>query len=156
AGDDGKGASRGPTPYDAYREQLVYLRDALQLRNENPAETQQLESRIETALVRVRGLIDSQPASFRPAFQSLLGPPIRGLREGAGREGAAWLGQQWCNEVVRPFEQTLFGHYPFNPNGRDARVDDIDAFYRPGDGALWKFSGGALNDLVQLNGESYA
>jgi type VI secretion system protein ImpL len=66
------------------------------------------------------------------------------------------MGQQWCSEVVAPFEQTLAGRYPFSPGGRDVRLDDIDAFYRPGDGLLWKFTGGALNDLVQLTGDDYA
>jgi type VI secretion system protein ImpL len=152
---DGGRPSRATVPYDAYREQLAFLRDALQLRLENPAESQQLEARIQTALVRVRGLIDSQPVGFRPVFEALLWPPIRGLREGASREGASWVGQQWCSEVVTPFEQTLLGHYPFSANGRDARVDDIDAFYRPGDGALWKFTTGSLADQVQLAGEGY-
>jgi type VI secretion system protein ImpL len=153
-GEGGRG-SRASVPYDAYREQLAFLRDALQLRMENPAESQQLESRIQTALVRVRGLIDSQPVGFRPVFEALLWPPIRGLHEGASREGAAWVGQQWCREVVTPFEQTLLAHYPFNPGGHDVRMDDIDAFYRPGDGALWKFTAGTLADQVQLVGDSY-
>ncbi|HEY2734619.1 MAG TPA: ImcF-related family protein, partial [Polyangiales bacterium] len=113
AADGGK--SRGaPVPYDAYREQLAFLRDALQMRLENPAEGQQLEARIQTASVRVRGLIDSQPVGFRPVLEGLLWPPIRGIREGATHESANFSEQQWCNEIVAPFEQTLLGHYPFN------------------------------------------
>jgi type VI secretion system protein ImpL len=154
-GDDKSGGGRMPVPYDAYREQLIYLRDALQLRMNNPAETQQLEGHIETALVRVRGLIDTQPPAFRPVFEALLWPPIKGLREGAGREGASWTGGKWCSEVVAPFDETLAGHYPFSTSGRDARIDDLDAFYKPGEGLLWKFTSATLADQVQLVGEGY-
>jgi hypothetical protein len=37
-------------------------------------------------------------------FEALLWPPIKGLREGAGREGASWTGGKWCSEVVAPFD----------------------------------------------------
>jgi type VI secretion system protein ImpL len=149
---DGGGRAAAPTPYDAYREQLNYLRDALQLRVDNPAEAKQLDERIQSAVVRVRSLIDTQPPSFRPAFEALLWPPIKGIREDAGREGAAWMGGQWCNEVVTPYEHTLLGRYPFIANGPDARLEDIDAFYKPGEGLLWKFTNATLAEQVQLSG----
>jgi type VI secretion system protein ImpL len=147
--------SRVPLPFDAYREQLAYLRDALQLRADNPGENAQLEARLQTALVAVRGLIDTQPPAFRPVFEVLLWPPIRGLHEGASREGASWTAGKWCSDIVSPFEQSLSGHYPFNPNGRDARIEDLDAFYRPADGLLWKFTSGALTELVQANADGF-
>jgi type VI secretion system protein ImpL len=103
--------------------------------------------------VRVRGLVDTQPPTFRPVFEALLWPPIRGLHEGASREGAAWTADKWCSDVVVPFEQTLAHYYPFNASGRDARLEDLDAFYRPSDGLLWKFTSSALGDLVQPDAE---
>jgi type VI secretion system protein ImpL len=147
---------RVPVPYDTYREQLAYLRDALQLHLDNPAESQQLEARIQTAMVRVRGLIDGQPATLRPILEALLWPPIRGLHDGAGRDTAAWVGQQWCSQVVAPYEQSLLGRYPFSAGGRDARIDDFDAFYRPTEGLLWKFVSATLADQVQLVGSDLA
>jgi len=156
AADAGSGAAPAPVPFDAYREQLIYLRDALQARLNNPGDTQQLESQIETALVRVRSLIDAQPPSTRPVLEALLWPPIKGLKEGARGEGAAWLGGQWCSEVVAPFEQSLLGRYPFSKNGADARIEDIDAYYKPGEGLLWKFTDSTLRDYVQLSSDHYA
>jgi type VI secretion system protein ImpL len=150
------GGTPGPVPLDSYREQLVYLRDALQNRLNNPGDTQQLETQIETALLRVRGLIDAQPPGYRPVFEGLLWPPIKGLREGARGEGAAWLGKLWCSEVVAPYEQGLLGHYPFNPGGTDARIEDLDAYYKPGEGILWKFTNANLAEHVQLSSEQYA
>ena len=156
AGDDaGPGKAPAPVPYDSYREQLSYLRDGLQLRLDNPAEGPQLEARIQTAMVRVRGLIDSQPATFRPVLDALLWPPIRGLRDGADHDSAAWIAQQWCSEVVAPFEQSLLGRYPFSPSTRDSRLEDFDAFYRPSDGLLWKFTSNTLTDQVQLVGADF-
>jgi type VI secretion system protein ImpL len=144
-----------PVPYDGYREQLAYLRDALQMRLDNPAENQQLDARIQTAMVRVRGLIDSQPATTRPLFEALLWPPIRGLHDGADRDNAAWFARQWCSEVVAPFNQSLLGRYPFSPSTRDARLDDFDAFYKPSEGLLWKFTASTLADQVQLSGSDF-
>jgi type VI secretion system protein ImpL len=148
--------SNAPVPYDTYREQLVYLRDALQGRLNNPGNTQQLETQIETAQTRVRSLIDAQPPTARAMFEGLLWPPIKGLREGARGEGAAWLGKLWCSEVVAPYEQGLLGHYPFNPSGSDARIEDLDAYYKPGEGLLWKFTHGTMAEHVQLSSDHYA
>ncbi|HET8934281.1 MAG TPA: type VI secretion system membrane subunit TssM [Polyangiales bacterium] len=149
------GASGAPVPLDSYREQLVYLRDALQARLNEPGDTQQLESKIETALTRVRGLIEAQPPGYRPVFEGLLWPPIKGLKEGARGEGAAWHGKLWCSDVVAPYEQSLLGHYPFNPGGTDARIEDIDAYYKPGEGLLWKFTAASLAEIVQLSSDHY-
>jgi type VI protein secretion system component VasK len=153
--DAGSGAAPAPVPYDSYREQLVYLRDALQARLNNPGDNQQLETQLDTALTRVRGIIDAQPPGSRPLFEALLWPPIKGLREGARGEGAAWLGKQWCSQVVAPYEQSLLGRYPFHPNGDDARLEDIDAYYKPGEGLLWKFASTTFGELVQLNSDHY-
>jgi type VI secretion system protein ImpL len=150
------GSSPAPVPLDSYREQLVYLRDALQQRLNEPGDTQQLETKIETALVRVRSLIDAQPPSSRPLFEGLLWPPIKGLKEGARGEGAAWVGKRWCSEVVAPYEQSILGHYPFNPSGSDVRIEDLDAYYKPGDGLLWKFINAGMTDYVQLSSDHYA
>ena len=150
-----RSAARGPVPFDTYREQLTYLRDALQLRLDNPGEDKQLEGKITQAMVQVRGLIESQPPQWRPVFESLLWPPIKGLREKAVAENTAWMGGRWCSDVVAPFEQSLMGRYPFNANGRDARIEDVEAYYKPGEGLIWKFINTTLRDQVQLQGDKY-
>jgi type VI protein secretion system component VasK len=150
------GGSAAPVPFDTYREQLIYLREALQNRLNNPGDTQQLETQIETALSRVRGLIDAQAPSARPVFEALLWPPIKGLREGAREEGAAWLGGRWCTEVVSPFEASILGRYPFNPSSHDGvRIEDLDAYYKPNEGTLWKFTAATLAEYVQLSSDHY-
>ena len=155
-GTPAESASAGSIPFDTYREQLVYLRDALQNRLNNPGDTQQLENQVETAQLRVRSLIDAQQPTFRPVFEGLLWPPIKGLKEGARGEGAAWLGKLWCSDVVTPYEQGLLGRYPFNPSGSDARIEDLDAYYKPNEGILWKFLGAHMGEHVQLNSDQYA
>jgi type VI secretion system protein ImpL len=85
-----RSAARGAVPFDSYREQLSYLRDALQVRLDNPSsEDKTLEGKITSAMSQVRRLIEDQPAGWRPVFEALLWPPGAGATTWSRRSRTA-------------------------------------------------------------------
>ncbi len=50
----------------------------------------------------------------------------------------------------------LMAKYPFNlKSSNQATIDDVNRFFRPGDGLLWKFYSESLQPLVQKDGSRY-
>jgi type VI secretion system protein ImpL len=153
-----QGEKAGPKPtlgHDTYREQVWYVRDALQSQSDNPLDPSSSQARIQSASVRVRALIDSQEIGWRPTFDALLWPPIEAGAQGFIERNGHETDSRWQNEIVQPFERALRGRYPFRSEGADVSLDDFDRFYRPGDGALAKYTAEALRDTVRLEGDSF-
>lgn len=151
-GDDGP---RPAVPYDAYQEQLYYVRDGLQMQQDNPDERDQLITKLQTARVRVRSLIDEQAPAWRPMFEALLWPPIEGASATSSASMAGSISSHWCTEVVVPFERSIRGNYPFEPTGHDLSIDELTQFYQPDKGILWGFVKTALSRTVELEGDRY-
>jgi type VI secretion system protein ImpL len=143
-------------PYSGYHEQLIFVRDALQMQMDNPQESPQLLSRLQNARVYTQRLIAEQEVGWRPTFEALLWPAIDGAAASASSGIAASAGRSFCNEVFVPFERTIRGRYPFEPGGHDLPLDDFNQFYRPATGALWKFVKDGLGQSVQLDGDKFA
>lgn len=153
------GEQGGPppsVPFDVYQEQLYFVRDALQMHMDNPEESEQLMTRLQSARVRVRSLIDEQPIGWRPLFDALLWPPIEGAASSSSSAIAAAAGRNWCNEVVVPFERSIDGRYPFDRNGHDLPLDEFARFYAPDEGILWQFTKDVLGNTVQLDGDRFS
>jgi type VI secretion system protein ImpL len=151
-GDDGPKPS---VPYEAYHEQLFYVRDALQMQMDNPEERDQLISKLQAARVRVRSIIDEQPVGYRPTFDQLFWPPVEGASSTSGVAMAGSVGGRWCTEVYAPFESMIRGHYPFDPNGHDLSLDELARFYGPEEGIVPMFVKDALSRTVELDGDQY-
>ncbi|MET0389878.1 MAG: type VI secretion system membrane subunit TssM [Polyangiales bacterium] len=145
-----------PVPFGTYKEQLEHVRDALQLYLDNPAQPEQLQSRLQTARANVRSLIEQQETGFRPFFENLLWPPIDGASVSTQTEQASRLGSAWCSDIVTEFSRSLAGHYPFDRNGQDASLADFSNFYRPTQGRLWSFVDSKLKATVELTGDVYS
>lgn len=152
-GDDG--GPRPSVPYDAYQEQLYYVRDGLQMQQDNPDERDQLVSKLQAARVRVRALIDQQPPAWRGVFEALLWPPIEGASATSSASIAGSISSRWCTEVVVPFERSIRPAYPFDVNGHDLSIDDLTQFYAPDKGIVWAFAKSSLSRTVELEGDKY-
>ncbi len=151
-GDDGPRAS---VAFDAYQEQLAFVRDALQMYLDNPEESGQLQKKLQDARVKVRSLIDQQQVGMRPLFEALLWPPIENAANSSTLAIAGNAATSWCNDVVAEFDRTIAGRYPFNRDGQDVPITDFDKFYRPKDGRVWAFASAVLGNTLQLDGNRY-
>lgn len=151
-GDDGP---KVPVPFDAYNDQLIALRDALQVYLDDPSESEQLMKRLQDARVRVRGMIEQQPAGVRPLFEAWLWPPVAGAVTTTSSALANTASDAWCNAVVSEYDRTIAGRYPFHRDGQDLPLADFANFYRPHQGKLWAFIEGPFSKAVELDGDRY-
>ncbi|HET6583235.1 MAG TPA: ImcF-related family protein, partial [Nannocystaceae bacterium] len=143
-------------PLDKYQEELAFVRDALQQRLDDPAESDKLMSRLKTARSSVKSLLAAQNSSgWQPTFEKLLWPPIDLVWSLAGKGVADDISGKWCNEVVTEFERNIAKRYPFNPTGHDVAVSDFAGFFHPESGELWKFYDTVLKTDVPLRGMKF-
>lgn len=150
-------ASATPVDLDIYQEQLQFVRDALQTHLDNPgADSEALNTRIQTARTSIRSLIERQEVGWRPRFEMLLWPPIEGASMSSAMAAGASSGRAWCTDVVAAYERTIKGRYPFDPAGQDVPLADFTAFFKPTDGTLWGFYGRSLNTIVPRQGDRFA
>jgi type VI secretion system protein ImpL len=140
-------------PLDAYQEQLVFIRDALQTASEG-SDAGPLVGRVTAARTLVRALIDTQDVGWRPTLDRLLWPPIEAASARSAREKAAGASQQWCSTVALPWKRNLGSRYPFNPAGHDAALADVAEFFRP-TGLVWGFYNESLKADVQRSGDGF-
>ena len=145
----------GAVPFDAYQEQLYFVRDALQKYLDNPGETEQLQSRMAEARVKVRSSIDQQAVGFRPWFEALLWPPIERAAVSGTSAIAEGISGGYCADVYAEYRRTIAGRYPFNRNGQDLPLTDFGNFYKPKEGRVWVFTGTRLSNAIRLEGDRY-
>jgi type VI secretion system protein ImpL len=150
-----EGGPRAAVPFDVYQEQLAFVRDALQTYLDDPAQSEQLQKRLQDARVRVRAIIDQQQVGWRPLFEGLLWPPIENAASSSSMAIASSAATSWCNDVVVAYETTLLGRYPMNRDGQDLALTDFKNFYQPKDGRVWKFLDAVLAKTLVLDGDHY-
>ncbi len=149
----GQAAAKKNLPLDAYQEQIVFIRDAVQTAVEG-SDPGPLRSRVAAARATVRALIDTQDIGWRPTLDRLLWPPIEAASSKSAREAATGASQQWCSSVALPWSRNLGSRYPFKPGGHDAALADVAEFFRPG-GLVWGFYNEALKADVQRSADGY-
>lgn len=133
-----QGTPPASTELTSYQEQLLFVRNALQTYLEDSSNADELLKVIQTARTRTLGQIDEQEVGWRPVFKSIIWPPLDGTTMSVTKGLAKGVGRSWCEEVVEPFDRTLWGLYPFAAKGQDVSYEEFSAFYAP-DGTLWKF-----------------
>jgi type VI secretion system protein ImpL len=76
---------------------------------------------------------------------------VQGLLKGLGPAELNGKGKQLCDQ----FRQ-VSSKYPFNPNAAvDATLDNVNAIFKPKDGAFWAFYNANLLKLLPKQGNSY-
>lgn len=145
-----------PTALNGYQEQLAFVRNKLYDYMGNPREgLQPLQEGLRTAQTTIRPLIDNAHVDSRPVLEQLLPPPLEFTVTQVMHAAGGASSDRWCSAVVVPFHRTLFDHYPFNPNGQDAAIADLNTFYQPTTGALWAFYAQDLATYVPRVGDEY-
>ncbi len=143
-----------PTPLLLYVEDLEKLRDALRNVIDNPKESAPLMALLSSVRVKVKSSVDQQEPGWRPTIERFVWPPISWLttrtQEAVAEEGSS----QWCSQVADPFNKALGGKYPLRKGGKDASLDDLADFYKPG-GKVDAFYEEVLKKQVQRSGDRY-
>lgn len=90
------------------------------------------------------------PATVRNLIEEPITQVARLLR-GMGPQELKSRAGGMCNQF-----RELMAKYPFNPKSTvQASVDDVNRFFRPGDGALWQFHSQSLQKLLQQQGTQF-
>ena len=90
------------------------------------------------------------PATVRTLIEEPITQVTRLLR-GMGPQELKGRVQGMCNQF-----RVLMAKYPFNPTSTvQASVEDVNRFFRPGDGALWQFHSQSLQNLLQQQGAQF-
>jgi type VI secretion system protein ImpL len=154
---EGQGdAAPQPLALDHYLEQLRFVRDALQTYIDDPATSQELMDKLQTARTVVRGQIEDQEIGWRPDFERLLWPPIDSAASNSSAAVGQGAGRSWCAEVYTPWREELMNRYPFNPAGHDVPLDSFTTFFKRGDGTLWGFYDAVLDRDIERNGSTFS
>ena len=151
---DEEGAAPQTTALDVYNEQLLYLRNALQAKMVDPS-SGSLSKDLAVARAETTGLINEQDVGWRPVFEAILWPPIEGASMSYSHAVASVAGRAWCNGVYEPYRGFVKGRYPLRASAEDSPLSDFAAFYRPGDGILWKFYGDYLAGRIPRRGDAF-
>lgn len=149
-----EGGPVAAVPYDAYQEQLYYVRDALQTHEDDPSQSAQMLEKLQAARTRVRSLIDEQQVGWRPFYENLLWPPIDGAAMSSNLAVASATGNKWCDEVFDAYTGKLRRHYPFARGGHDAALGDFVSFYGP-EGIVARFVHETLGGAVEQDGDRF-
>ncbi len=117
---------------DTGREALNAARARLQLEGSDP-------------VFRLRRLARHSPQPMQRFLETLADESWRVILD----EAAGELERLWHSEVVRPFDRSLAGRYPFSPqSSRDAGISDFEAFFGH-DGILAEFYESNLKLFVE-------
>ncbi len=147
-------APDAPLGIDVYRDELGLLRDALASYQDDPSSAAALETRLVAARRRVDGLIADRTPGTRDFFELVLRPPVEAAAVTSSRAMASGVAGAYCAAVRAPFASSFTGRYPFAPEGDDAALDEVSAFYRPG-GTLWTHYDAALASVVPRAGARF-
>ncbi|MFO0684441.1 MAG: type VI secretion system membrane subunit TssM [Sandaracinus sp.] len=143
-----------PLGIDVYRDELGLLRDALASYQDDPSSAAALETRLVAARRRVDGLVADRSPGTRDFFELVLRPPVEAAAVTSSRAMAGAVADAYCAAVRAPFASSFTGRYPFAPEGDDAALDEVSAFYRPG-GTLWTHYDAALASIAPRAGARF-
>ena len=151
---DEEGAAPQSTALDVYQEQLLFLRNALQSKLDDPSSSS-LSQDLAVARAEVTGLINEQDVGWRPAFSAILWPPIEGASMSYSHAVASVAGRAWCNAVAAPFREAIRGRFPLREQAEDVPLADFAVFYAPDEGTVWKFYDEFLKRRIQRRGDNF-
>ena len=93
-----------------------------------------------------RTLSDFDPDARRALFEQPLVNAWRAVLDQAQNK----INETWKNRVYDEFETRLADRYPFNREGRDAPLADVEDFFKPGEGVLRTFVTEELAPFLDL------
>jgi type VI secretion system protein ImpL len=150
-------------PNQNYMNALVQLQTSLEAIASKPGTASDADaaptlSNAQQAIVNTRQMaqtfrIDAD-GHIETAAQKLLEDPItnaQGLLRALGPAELNGKGKDLCAQM-----KPLFAKYPFNPNSSvDATLQDVNAIFKPKDGALWAFYDANLQKAITRQGSQF-
>jgi len=74
-----------------------------------------------------------------PARRAMFEQPLIQVWQALLDEAQKELNSLWADKVYEEYQNKLGDYYPFNREGRDATIADVEAFFKPEGGILWGF-----------------
>lgn len=105
----------------------------------------QSEGDIPEAVNRIRLSLSNLDLNLR---QSLFERPVTTAWIQIVDQTQDYLDSVWNRQVYERFASTLADKYPFNRQGDDARISDVEYFFNPQSGVLWEYINEELADFV--------
>ena len=150
-------------PNQNYMNALVQLQTSLEAIASKPGTVSDADaaptlSNAQQAIVNTRQMAQTfridPDTHIETSAQKLLEDPIinaQGLLRALGPAELNGKGKDLCAQM-RP----LFSKYPFNPNAAaEATLADVNAIFKPKEGALWAFVDGSLQKVLTWQGSQY-
>ncbi len=122
-----------------YKEQLLYLRNAVRERIEDRNRPDDVREEMELRAGALMTLLEGRPSAVQSALADLLFPPIDGALGdplAARARSDAWA---FCTAIRDTFAARAAGRYPFDASGQAIDLDALAALYHPALGAIPRF-----------------
>jgi type VI secretion system protein ImpL len=143
-------------PVDEYQQNLGVLRTALQERLDDPTATEDLAKDAKTVQSAVRALLQAtDQTGWKPTLERILWPPIELVWSLTAKGVAEDVASKWCAEVVDNYTTRIGDRYPFDKDGSDLPLADLDSYFNPESGEVWKFYDAVLKNAVLPKGRGF-
>jgi type VI secretion system protein ImpL len=97
---------------------------------------EQSEGEIPDAIHQIRNSLSNMDSNLR---ELLFEMPIKTAWKQIVDRTQTYLNTIWKQQVYARFSNTLASYYPFDRQGNDAPISDLEYFFQPLNGILWKF-----------------
>lgn len=128
---------------DAGRDAETYAKNLLFSKNASLA-------LYKASVITETGLQTIHNAAAKQALQTLLLSPLQATWQVILTTAQQGLQEDWQNEVMGAYQQTIAGHFPFSPGSNDAAVADVSNFFRPQGGILASFVQNNLSAFLNI------
>jgi type VI secretion system protein ImpL len=97
-------------------------------------------AQLTTEVMRARIAIGQAAGPLEPSVRrAIFEQPLEIAQRLTATASVDVVGRDWRDRVCRPFASTLAEHYPFNADGSDAPLADVERFFQPERGTIWAF-----------------
>jgi len=143
-------------PVDEYQQNLGVLRTALQEKLDDPTATEDLVKDAKAVQSAVKTLLAStEETGWKPVLERILWPPVQLVWQLTAKGVADDVAGKWCAEVVDSYTTRIGDRYPFDKDGSDLPLADLDSYFNPTSGEVWKFYEAVLKNAVLPKGRGF-
>jgi len=101
------------------------------------------------AMSRINGATNGMAKLGKDFVRNLFEQPLVAAWKAILGNAQQYLNEQWENQVHKEFRANLAEYYPFQKDGVDAQPGDVEIFFQPDKGVLWKFYNAELQPFLR-------